>query len=133
MTKQANSSASARPRRTALDKKNRLTVKHREPGYDYRVVNIRDDRVEDFIERGWEVCAKESVGAIGDRRVDNPSSLGSAAEISVGQGQKAVLMRIKSEWLAEDRAVRQAEIDALEQTMGKDKSDYGRLTVGSVI
>lgn len=127
MTKQANSQeASARPRRSPLSGRNRLAVKNKEPGFVYRIATIKDDNIELLRERGYEVCEKEKVGAVGDRRVDNPSSLGSASEISVGAGDKAVVMRIPKEWYDEDQRIKQAAIDEVERTMGKDKADYGR-------
>lgn len=130
MTKQSNSqSASARPRRSPLSSRNRLSIKNKEPGYVYRIVNDVDDRVALLQEQGYEICTKESVGAIGDKRIDNASSLGSNSVISVGQGVKAVVMRQKEEYYKEDQALKQAEIDELELTMGKDKSDYGSVRV----
>ena len=130
MTKQSNSpSASARPRRSPLSKRNRLEIKNKEAGYVYRIVNDVDDRVATLQEQGYEICTKESVGAVGNKRVDNASSLGSSSVISVGQGVKAVVMRQKEDYYKEDQAVKQAEIDELERTMGKDRSDYGKLLV----
>lgn len=130
MTKQVNSTgASARPRRTPMDKRNRLAIKNKEPGYVYRVVNDIDNRVSDLQEQGYEICTKESIGATGDKRVDNASPLGSNSNVSVGGGVKAVVMRQKEEYYKEDQAFKQAEIDALEETMGKDKSDYGALKI----
>lgn len=130
MTKQANSQEqAARPRRSPLDRKNRLSVKNREPGYVYRIANIQDDNIELLKERGYEICEKERVGAVGDKRVDNPSSLGSASEISVGAGDKAVVMRIREDWYKEDQATKQAVLDEVERSMGKDKSDYGKVTI----
>lgn len=124
--KQSNSQgASARPRRTALDTRNRLSIKNREPGYVYRIVNDVDDRVSLLQEQGYEICSKESVGAVGDKRVDNTSSLGSSSHVSVGQGVKAVVMRQREDYYKEDQAMKQAQIDELERTMTKGKSDYG--------
>ena len=128
MTRQANTSvASARPKRTPLNSRNRLSLKNQEAGYSYRIVNDEDDRVSRFQEAGWELCSQETVGAIGDRRVDNASSLGSTAHFSVGKGTKAVLMRIPEDWYKEDQEVKQREIDEVENTMKNDRSrsDYG--------
>jgi hypothetical protein len=94
-------------------------------------VNDIDDRVELLKERGWEVVPNAKVGAVGDRRVDNASAMGSSSHISVGAGVKAVVMRISEEWYKEDQSVKQAEIDALEATMRSDAkrtADYGSLT-----
>jgi hypothetical protein len=130
--KQSNSQgASARPRRTALEARNRLSIKNREPGYVYRIVNDVDDRVSLLQEQGYEVCSKESVGAVGDKRIDNTSALGSSSHVSVGQGIKAVVMRQKKEFYDEDQALKQAQIEELERTMAKGKSDYGSLDINN--
>lgn len=125
--------ASARPRRSPIGRKQRINVRNKEAGYHYRVVNCNldsdPDRVESFIEQGWEVVSKDKAGAIGDKRVDNPTAPGSSSYYSVGQGTKAVLMRIKDEWYKEDQAAKQAELDEIERGMQKDKSDYGSLKI----
>lgn len=110
-------SPSGRVRRTPLTVRNRLTVKDRDPNYQYRIVNVKDDRVEQFKEQGYEIVEDAQVG---DKRLDAPSSLGSSSEISVGQGMKAVLMRIPKEWYQDDQNAKQAQIDELEATMKSD-------------
>jgi len=130
MTKQANSTvASARPRRSPLSSRNRLSVKNKEAGFVYRIVNDVDDRVALLQEQGYEICTNESVGAVGDKRVDNPTPLGSSSHISVGQGVRAVVMRQKEEYYKEDQAIKQRQIDELEATMSKEKSDYGSIDI----
>ena len=122
--------ASARPQRAPLGKRDRLSIKNKEEGFVYRIVNDVDDRVEMLRGVGYEVCTTEQVGAIGNKRVDNTSSLGSAAHFSVGQGTKAVVMRIPVDWYQEDQRTKQAEIDAVEATMKQDAraaADYGKL------
>ena len=122
--------ASARPRRTSLSQRNRLSIRNKDDGYFYRIVNDTDDRVERMMELGYEVCTKESLGATGDRRVDSASPLGTTAHFSVGQNTKAVVMRQRKDYYAEDQAAKQAEIDELEATMkgeARTKADYGAL------
>jgi hypothetical protein len=81
-------------------------------------------------EAGYEIVPRAASGKLGDDRVDNASSMGSAAEISVGQGTKAILMRQRKEFYDQDQATKQAEIDAIERTMKREsKSDYGTLEV----
>lgn len=124
--------ASARPRRSSLEQRNRLSVKNKEEGFVYRIVNDVDDRVAQLQEQGYELCSKESVGAVGDKRVDNTSSLGSAAHFSVGQGTKAVVMKIPKDWYDEDQALKQQKADDLEQTMKDDArkaASYGSLKI----
>jgi len=108
---------SGRVRRTPLNMRNKLTVKDRDPNYHYRIVNVKEDRVEQFQEQGYEVVLTTPVG---DKLIDAPSSLGSASEISVGGGLKAVVMRIPKEFYEEDQAMKQAQIDELEATMGSN-------------
>lgn len=122
--------ASARPTRTPITQRNRLSVKNQDPGYIYRIVNDEDDRVERLQELGYEIASKEAVGAVGNKQVDTASSLGSTAHFSVGKGTKAVVMRQKREYFVEDQATKQAEIDALENTMKGDArkaADYGNI------
>ena len=124
--------ASARPQRAPLGKRDRLSIKNKEDGFVYRIVNDVDDRVELLKGNGYEVCTVEQVGAIGNKRVDNTSSIGSTAHFSVGQGTKAVVMRIPKDWYDEDQRAKQTEIDAIEATMKSDArraADYGKLEV----
>ena len=125
MARTATQEASARPRRTPLSQRNRLDVKNKEPGYVYRIVNDVDDRVHLMQEQGYELCSKEHVGAIGDKRVDNTASIGSTAHFSVGQGTKAVVMRIKDEWFKEDQAVKQQQVDEMEASMNQEARKAG--------
>lgn len=130
MTKELKvSSSSERPRRTSLGERNRLTIRDRDPGYQYRLVNCNlesdPDRVERFTEIGYEIVPGKVVGRTGDAKVDNPSAVGSAGQISVGRGDKAVWMRIRKDWYEEDQAGKQREIDALEQRTKKQGADYG--------
>lgn len=131
MTKQTPQVASARPRRSPIEAKNRLSVKNKEDGYVYRIVNSNlnadPDRVERFIEQGYEIVPQDKAGRIGDKRVDNATSPGSS-EFSVGGGTKALLMRIKKEWYEEDQAAKQQLVDDQEQTMKRpNNADYGQI------
>ncbi|HET8688192.1 MAG TPA: hypothetical protein VFM18_16280 [Methanosarcina sp.] len=118
-----------RVKRTTIGTRNRLTVHNKDSNYVYRIVNDQDDRVAAFQQNGWEVVPAKDV-RIGDKRVENASSTGSAAEISVGQGTKAVVMRIPKDWYEEDQRAKAENIDALEQTMKEDaqRGYYGKLT-----
>lgn len=129
MTKHSNE-ASARPKRVPLHNRQVLSVEHQDPNYVYRIVNTNlekdPERVQRFIEAGYEIVPKKDAGQIGDNRVDNPSAPGSASLISVGQGTKAVLMRIRKEFYVEDQADKQSKIDELEGTMKRPTNvDYG--------
>lgn len=121
-----------RVRRTALDGSNRLRVKNKDPNYEYRIVNITDQgRVDDFLERGWVFETSEEV-SVGGSRVDNNSKLGKVHEISVGAGQKAVLMKQRKDWFDEDQEAKQGYVkrteDAMRQANPNDGT-YGKIDV----
>ena len=124
-----------RPRRVSVTGRSRLNVRNKEPGYFYRVVNVNLEsdpgRVDDLIERGYEIVPQDKVGSVSDKRVDNPTALGSAGQISVGQGTKAIVMRIRKEWYDEDQAAKQAEIDATENRAKSSGADYGKVEITS--
>jgi hypothetical protein len=129
MTKTTNSiEPSGRPHRVPVSARNRLVIRNQEKGYKYRIVNDVEDRVNRFLEGGYEIVPANKVGTVGDNRVDNPSAPGSSSHISVGQGTKAVVMRIKEQYYNEDQAAKQAVIDELEGTM-KNAGDYGDVTL----
>jgi hypothetical protein len=120
-------SPSGRPRRTPLGVRNKLSIKDKDPNYQYRIVNDTDDRIEGLKEQGYEVVEGAKVG---DKRVENSTGLGSSPAFSVGQGTKAVVMRIKREWYEEDQAAKIAQVKKLEDTMRQDAkraSDYGSI------
>ncbi len=119
--------ASARPRRTPIAKRNRLEIQNKEAGYVYRIVNDVDDRVLQLQEQGYEIVPNAKVGAIGNRRVDNPTALGSSSHISVGQGTKAVVMRQREEFYREDQQIKQQTVDDTEQSMKNPQADYGSI------
>lgn len=123
---------SGRVTRTPLGQRNLLTVKGKDPNYHYRVVNVSDsdDNFERRVSQGYEPV--DSAVEVGDKRVATPSTLGSVKHISVGQGQKAVLMRIKKEWYEEDQAALNRKADDQEATIKQKALDgtYGKLEIG---
>lgn len=131
MSRVANS-ASARPKRTPIGSRNILTVTGKEPGYVYRIVNDTGDRIQQFMDAGYEMVNAADV-KIGDKRVNSSSPEGSKAQVSVGKGDKAFVMRIKQEWYDEDQRAKSAEIKRLEESMKQtatQNADYGKLTIG---
>jgi len=105
-----------------------LTVRGKEPGFIYRVVNDVDDRVESFREAGYEVVSDKDV-AVGVKRVDRASSEGSVKRVSVGAGIQGVLMRQREDFYKEDQADKEARIRELERATKKEALDgnYGNL------
>lgn len=121
-----------RPTRTSINGiRQKLNVRGKEPGFVYRVVNDTDGRIQDFIDRGYEIVMDNSV-KIGDKRVSNPTQEGTPVQVSVGGGMKAFVMRIKQEWYDEDKAVHNANIDKLEEQLhreAKEENFYGKITI----
>ena len=126
----ANTKTTTRPQRTPLANHSVLSVKGKEPGYEYRIVNDVGDRVEMFKSMGYEVVADDSV-QIGERRIANPSREGSPVQVSVGGGTKAFLMRQKAEWYKEDQATKEAQLKDQEQAMRTEAQSgmYGKLKI----
>ncbi|HET8686210.1 MAG TPA: hypothetical protein VFM18_06045 [Methanosarcina sp.] len=129
MTETIAKAPRGRVKRTPIGTRNRLTVHNKDSKYEYRIVNDVDDRVAAFQQNGWEVVQAKEV-SIGDKRLESVSATGSAAEISVGNGTKAIVMRIPKEWFDEDQRAKAAHTDALEQTMKEDakRGYYGTLS-----
>lgn len=124
------SKTTTRPTRTPINGTRQiLSVKGKEPGYEYRIVNDEGDRVALMQEQGYEIVTDKDV-RIGDRRIANPTQEGTPAKVSVGGGMQGYLMRIKSDWYAEDQAAKQKQVDESEAAMKADAkkfSDYGEL------
>jgi hypothetical protein len=121
-----------RVRRTPIGRRNVLTVSGKEAGYEYRFVNDEGDRVQEFLDNGWEVVPQNDSLRIGDKRLNAPTgSEGTAAVASVGQGQKAFLLRIRDEYYKEDQAAKQAHVDATEAATKEKALDgnYGKLEI----
>lgn len=129
------SRSSERPRRTPVGQRNRINLRDRDPNFHYRLVNVNlesdPERLQRFQDAGYEIVPSDKVGKVGDAKVDTPSAVGAAGAISVGQGTKAVLMRIPKDWYKEDQAVKQAEIDSTEQRAKKQGADYGTVEMTS--
>ena len=125
---QDSKAPSGRVSRTPIGTRNILTVKGKDPNYVYRHVNDIDDRISMFQEAGYELVQDESVVA-GDKRVNAASSLGSAKAVSVGQGTKAYLMRIKRDWYEEDQAKKLSNVADIERATKEKALDgtYGDL------
>lgn len=119
-----------RPQRTPVGQRNVLTVKGKDPNYEYRIVNDIEDRIEQFKEAGYELVLDDAA-KVGDKRVDAASSTGSAKVIPVGQGTKAYLMRIKKEWYEEDKQNKLARVAEIERATKEKALDgtYGDLKI----
>ena len=66
---------------------------------------------------------------MGEKRVNKSSAEGSVSQLSVGQGQKAYVVRIKKEWYDEDQRLKQVRVNELEAATRNKALDgtYGKL------
>ena len=121
---------SGRTQRVPVGSRKVLTVAGKDPNYEYRIINDSGDRVQEFLEAGYELVSNDSV-RVGDKRVNKASAEGSKAQLSVGQGQKAFVVRIKKEWYDEDQAKKQAHVNELESATKAKALDgtYGKLDI----
>lgn len=119
-----------RVRRTPIGRRNVLTISGKEAGYEYRVVNDVGDRVQEFLDNGWEVVERDSV-RVGDKRVGSGTAEGTVAEVSVGQGMKGIVLRIREDWYKEDQEAKQAHVDATEAATKEKALDgnYGKIEI----
>jgi hypothetical protein len=127
-----SASATQRPTRTPISGRNVLTVNGKEPGYNYRIVNDNGDRISQFLEAGYELVDASTV-SVGDKRVNVASAEGTKAQVSVGKGDKAFVMRIRQDWFDEDQKAKQAKVNEIEESI-KQKSgnaDYGTIKIGA--
>ena len=120
----------SRVTRVPVSQRNILTVKGKDPAYEYRVVNDVDDRIAQFIEGGYELVDDSSTG-VGDKRVSQGTAVGSKKIFSVGQGTKGYLMRIPKEWHEEDQTKKQAFVNLQEASIKEKALDgnYGKLDI----
>jgi hypothetical protein len=123
-----------RTRRTPINgTRNRLSVRGKEPGYVYRIVNDIDDRIQSMKEIGYEMVTDKNV-SVGDKRIANPTQEGSPVQVSVGQGVKAYVMRQKQDWYDEDQAAKAAQVDEIENQTKREAKDagfYGKLKISN--
>lgn len=120
----------SRVKRTPVGQRNVLKVGGKDPNYEYRIINDTGDRVQEFLDAGYELVKEGSV-SVGDKRVNKASSDGSVSQVSVGQGQKAFVVRIKKEWYLEDQATKQQRVNELEASTKAKALDgtYGKLEI----
>ena len=129
MTSPTRGNRTTRTTRVPVTERNILTVKGKEPGYIYRVVNDTGDRVQQLQDAGYELVDASTV-QVGDKRINSTSPEGTHAQVSVGGGIKGYVMRIKQEWYDEDQAAKQARVNQLEDTIKQDASGFtGNVTI----
>ena len=119
---------SGRVKRTPIQGRNVLTVTGKDPDYHYRIVNDDGDRVQMFIDGGYEIVNTEDV-QVGDKSVGRPSAEGTKSQVSVGKNLKAFVMKIRKDWFDEDQQTKQDKVNELESTTKQQALDgtYGNL------
>jgi hypothetical protein len=132
MSRTAAPSGTTRAKRTPVGTRNVLTVAGKdELNFVYRIVNDTGDRIAQFQEAGYELV-DSSTHRVGDKRVSAASPEGSKAQVSVGKGDKAFVMRIPKEFYNEDQAAKQIEVNRLEQSIKQTATgagDYGSVSI----
>ena len=129
-TLESGAERAQRPTRTPISgRRDKLSVKGKEPGFEYRVVNDVPGRVDTLMEAGYEVVTHSTT--VGEKRVGTPAPEGSPVKISVGGGNQGYLMRQKKEWYDEDQKRKQAALDEAEASMKRreTKEHYGNIEV----
>ena len=121
---------SGRTQRVPVGTRNVLTVAGKDPNYQYRIINDSGDRVQEFMDAGYELVEKDSV-RVGDKRVNSATAEGTVSQVSVGQGQKGYIVRIKKEWYQEDQAKKQRQVNDQERATKEKALDgtYGKLEI----
>jgi len=121
---------SGRTQRTPVGTRNVLTVAGKDPSYVYRIINDSGDRVQEFLDAGYELVSASSV-RVGDKRVGKATAEGTVSQVSVGQGMHGYVVRIRKEWYDEDQALKQqrvAEAEAATKAKALDGT-YGKLEI----
>ena len=111
--------------RTPLGQRNRLTYGNLEPGYNYRVITDKNDRLKLAQDGGYEFV--ESKEKLGDNRVAVATPMDSRVSTPVGNGTTGYLMRIKDEWFAEDQQAKEDHLKKTEEQIVPDptQDQYG--------
>jgi hypothetical protein len=122
-----------RVRRTPIGQRNVLTLSKKDPAFEYRFVNDTGDRIQEFLDNGWEIETNSDI-SVGDKRLGVPGKEGTPVTASVGQGTKAVVLKIPKELYEEDQAAKQAYVQKTEEAIRGEALDgtYGQLEIGRV-
>lgn len=125
--------AEQKPNRIPVGRRNVLKVHglQDDDEFHYRFVNDTDDRLQQFLEAGYEFVPKGGL-QVGDNTVDSARGTESIVKKGVGFGTTAYLMRIPMEFFLEDQAAKQRLVDESEEGVRKPKVEgaYGKVEVG---
>jgi hypothetical protein len=111
----------ARPKRTPLGQRNRLSFGDQDPNYVYRVINDQDERLKQAQEAGYEFVISNE--RLGDKRVAEAGAVDSRVSKPVGNGTRGFLMRIPKEFYTEDQEAKMGKIAEIEKSFKPDKTN----------
>ena len=119
------------PQRASINgTRNRLALRGQDPKYVYRIVNDIDDRVQSLMEAGYEIVTDNKL-QVGDKRAGQAtSSPGTPQTVSLGMGDKGVVMRIPRELFEERQAEKHREVKERESMLknpSMNGADYGNV------
>lgn len=95
----------------------------KDPDFVYRFVNDNGSRIHNFQQAGYEIVEDNGL-TVGDTRVSDASSLGSAKRVISNDGTNSILMRIKKEYYEEDQAAK-ADLLAEQEAAMKQEASQG--------
>ena len=105
----------ARPKRTPLGQRNRLSFGKQDPNYVYRVINDQDERLLQAQEAGYEFVTGNE--ALGDKRAAEGGKIDSRVSKPVGNNTRGYLMRIPKEFYEEDQNAKLGKIEEIEKAL----------------
>lgn len=113
--------------RVSYKDRHKLNVEGRDPNFRYRWVNTDDrkyaGRVEKMMARGYTLANDDE--SLVDSNGIQAGQIGSQIGTPVGNGTRAVLMKIPIEHYEEDLAAKQAEVDRTEEGMVSEELRSG--------
>lgn len=114
-----------RPKRKPVSgPSSRLNVDNPIKGMHYRWVNDTADRIQRFLDAGYEVVEKGGQIAVGGPNA--PDNVGNVVSRQVGAGVTAYLMATPQEWRDKDVAEQQSQINKTEDDMRRQGGEDGR-------
>ncbi len=103
--------------------------------YQGRWVMDVDDRIQVFLEGGYEFVPKSEIqGRAGEKTADTSSGLDSRISKPAGRGKTLYLMRLPRKFYEEDRKAKDVEIDRTEEGLKnplKGEGNYGKIKIGN--
>lgn len=99
-----------------------LSVRGKDPNYQYRWVNDEGGRIMDLQERGYEFVRWDEIERVGDASITNVAHDTEHVAKDVGNMSghgrlRAYLMKIPNEYFEEDQQEKQKQVDEIEQQL----------------